>query len=73
MTASDASAEDVARRLTTNLALLIRFAQAEQRGERGATNAELDADAWYAIETILLTARRDVERLEEILLEGGPR
>jgi BMFP domain-containing protein YqiC len=59
------SAEDVTRRASTTLALLIRLAEAEQRGDRGGTNAELDAEAWSAIEDLLITTRNDVKRLDQ--------
>jgi len=61
MTAEDVSV--VAHRARTNLALLIRLAEAEQRGERGFTNPELDTDAWWAIEHLLITTRQDVTSL----------
>lgn len=60
------SAEYVARRATCTLALIIRLAEAETRGNRGVTFPELDSEAWCKVETLLLETRADVKRLEEI-------
>jgi hypothetical protein len=63
----DESSEDVTRRASANLALLIWLAASEQRGERLGDNPELDAAAWYAIEGLLITTRNDVQRLDREL------
>lgn len=63
----DESAEDVVQRATTNLALVIRIAEAEGRGGRHFTRPDLDSEAWYAIEKLLITTRDDVKRLEALI------
>lgn len=55
--------EDLHRRVSCNLALLIRYMQAEQTCNRGGTTIELEQDAWSAVETMLLDARAGLDRL----------
>jgi len=63
---NDESAEDVARRASTTLALLIRFAQAEMQSDHAGHDYPLEEEAWWAIEHLLLTTRNDVKRLEAL-------
>ena len=60
----DDDPESVRHRVVCNLALLIRWSQAEQRGDRDGTNIELDQAAWSAAEMLLLEARDVLNRVD---------
>ena len=63
--------EDVHRRVSCNLALLIRYMQAEQLSDRGGTDIELEQDGWDAVEQMLLDARDALSRMDTELEKRG--
>ena len=55
--------EDLHQRISCNLALLIRYMQAEQTCNRGGTSIQLEQEAWYAVESMLNDAHAGLNRL----------
>lgn len=62
--------EEAYMRARQNLALLQVFADAQAHHEKQGVDSELEADAWRAVEAIVMDARTTVERLNELAVEG---